>query len=94
MMNPFKGISDLNEMRKQAQQIQQALQQELIEVTHKGVRVVIDGAQKVRELNLNGMSDSEALEAINRAIEESQKVAAKKLAQMGGGLGGLLGGNS
>ncbi len=93
MVNPFSKISDLNEMRKQAQQIQQSLQQELIEVTHKGVRIVIDGAQKVKELEANGADNHTLLEAVNRSIEESQKVAAKKLAQMGGGLGGLLGGS-
>ncbi|KKQ40865.1 MAG: hypothetical protein US59_C0046G0009, partial [Candidatus Levybacteria bacterium GW2011_GWB1_37_8] len=30
--------------------------------------------------------------AVNEAIKKSQEVAAKKLSQMGGGLGGLLGG--
>lgn len=92
MINPFKQIGEIKKMRDQAMQIQKALQQEVLEVEKNGVRIVITGDQKMRELETNGRSDEDILEAINEAVKKSQEVAAKKLSQMGGGLSGLLGG--
>lgn len=92
MFNPFGQLGELKKMRDQAMQIQKALQQEVLEVEKNGVRIVITGDQKMRELETNGRSDEDILEAINEAVKKSQEVAAKKLSQMGGGLSGLLGG--
>ncbi|MBI4999247.1 YbaB/EbfC family nucleoid-associated protein [Candidatus Gottesmanbacteria bacterium] len=91
MINPFKNLSDLKAMRDQAMQIQQALAQEVITVEKNGVKVVITGDQKVQSLEIDGATDNRILEAVNEAIKKSQEVAAKKLQEMSGGLGGLLG---
>jgi nucleoid-associated protein EbfC len=91
MFNPFKQIGDIKKMRDQAMQIQKQLQQEEVVVEKNGVHVVISGDQKIKELSSNGQSDNDVIDAINEAIKKSQEVAAKKLQQMGGGLGGLLG---
>ena len=79
-------------MRDQAMQIQRELQAEEVTVEKNGVRIVISGDQKVKELTSNGKSDNDVKEAVNEAIKKSQEAAARKLQQMGGGLGGLLGG--
>ncbi len=92
MFNPLGQLGELKKMRDQAMQIQKALQAEVLEVEKNGVRIVISGDQKIRELQTNGRSEEDILEAVNEAIKKSQEVAAKKLSQMGGGLGGLLGG--
>jgi nucleoid-associated protein EbfC len=92
MFNPFQKVGQLNEMRKQAMEIQKQLQAEEVIIEKNGVRVVISGDQKIKELLSNGRSDDDVKDAINEAIKKSQEVAAKKLSQMGGGLGGLLGG--
>jgi hypothetical protein len=92
MMNPFKQMGEINQMRKQAMQIQKELQAESVVVEKNGVRIVISGDQKIKELSSNGKSDNDIKDAINEAIKKSQEVAARKLQQMGGGLGGLLGG--
>ena len=73
-------------------EIQKQLQAEEVNIDKNGVQVVISGDQKIKELSSNGKSDNEIKEAVNEAIKKSQEVAAKKLSQMGGGLGGLLGG--
>jgi DNA-binding protein YbaB len=95
MFNPFGQLSELKKMRDQAMAIQRQLQEEEVIVDKHGVHVVITGDQKIKELQSNGKSDNDIKDAINEAIKESQKVAAKKLQQMGGlgGLGGMLGGN-
>lgn len=91
MFNPFQQVSDLKKMRDQAMEIQKALQAEKITVEKNGVVVVMTGDQKVVSLTSNGKSDNDIVNCFNEAVKKSQEVAAKKLAQMGGGLGGLLG---
>ncbi len=91
MFNPLKGLGDLKQMRDQAMAIQKALSAEIITVEKNGVEVVITGDQKVRSVKVNGRSDYDVTEAVNEAIRKSQEVAARKLQEMGGGLGGLLG---
>jgi len=92
MFNPFQKVGQLNEMRKQAMEIQKQLQAEEVIVDRNDVHIVISGDQKIKELSSNGKSDNDIKDAVNEAIKKSQEVAAKKLSQMGGGLGGLLGG--
>lgn len=92
MFNPFQQLGDLKKMRDQAMQIQKALQAEQITVEKNGVTVVMTGDQKLVSLTSNGRSDNDVKDCINEAIKKSQEVAAKKLQQMGGGLGSLMGG--
>lgn len=91
MFNPLKQLGDLKQMRDQAMAIQKQLSQERVEVEKNGVRVVMSGDQKVLEFTVDGNADYRLVEAINEAIKKSQEVAARKLQEMGGGLGGLLG---
>lgn len=92
MQNPFGQLGELKKMRDQAMQIQRQLAAEEITVEKKGVLVVITGDQKLKEIKTNGKSDKDIVEAVNEAVKKSQEVAAKKLQEMSGGLGGLLGG--
>lgn len=92
MMNPFSQLGELKKMRDQAMAIQKALQQEELEIEKSGVVVLITGDQKIKSIESNGRADEDIKDAVNEAIKKSQEVAAKKLQQMGGGLGGLLGG--
>lgn len=90
MFNPLQGLGDLKKMRDQAMAIQRELQAEEINIEKNGVSIVITGDQKVKSLQSNGRSDEDIKEAVNEAVKKSQEVAAKKLSQMSGGLGGLL----
>lgn len=92
MINPLKQLGDLKKMRDQAMEIQKQLQQEEVVVEKNGVRVVISGDQKIKELATNDRSSDDVKDAVNEAIKKSQEVAARKLSQMSGGLQGLLGG--
>lgn len=91
MFNPFQQVGELKKMREQALAIQKELQAEEVVVEKNGVRVVMTGDQKIKELSTNGRGDEDIKEAINEAIKKSQEIAARKLSQMGGGLSGLLG---
>ncbi len=91
MLNPFKQMGDLNQMRKQAMELQKQLQEERIEVNENGVRIVVSGEQKILELEINGASDEVVKDKLNKVLKSSQEVAARKLSSMTGGLQGLLG---
>lgn len=93
MMNPFQQLGELKKMRDQAMQIQRELSLVEMTVEKNGVKIVIDGAQNVKLIEVNNRSNDDVREAINEAIKKSQQEAAKKLAQMQGGLAGLLGRN-
>lgn len=92
MINPFKALGDLKSMRDQAMKMQQVLSQEEVVVERNGVRVVMSGDQKIKELVIDGEEHWRAKEAIAEAIKKSQEIAAKKLTEISGGLQGLLGG--
>jgi len=92
MANPFKALGDLNQLRKQAKQMQDELSQEEIRIEEGDILVVISGDQKIKQLSVQGISSPEVIDIMNRAIKKSQELAAKKLQAMTGGLGGMLGG--
>lgn len=92
MFNPLGKLGDLKKLRDQAIQIQKQLQKEELVIEEGDVRVVISGDQQIKEFTVAGISSPQAVATLNKAIKESQKVAAKKLQEMGGGLGGMLGG--
>jgi len=88
----FDKIKQLKQMRDQAMAIQKQLSQEEIVVERGDVRIVISGDQKIKELTVRGIGSDEVVNALNDAVKQSQQLAAKKLQEMSGGLGGLLGG--
>jgi len=90
MFDKFKQLGQLNKMRSQAVKMQKELAMERIEVNENGVRVVISGDQKIKTLEIDGNDNSRLSDVINKAIKQSQQVAAKKLQQMSGGLTSLL----
>lgn len=92
MNNPFGQIGELKKMRDQAMQIQRLLAAEEVFVEKHGVEIKITGDQKLKEIKTNGKSDADILDAVNEAVKKSQEIAAKKLSQMQGGLGAMLGG--
>lgn len=92
MLDKLKQLGDLKKMRDQAMKIQKQLGQEEITVEESDIRVVISGDQKIKEFTVQGHSSEAAIGVLNTAIKQSQELAAKKLQEMSGGLGGLLGG--
>jgi DNA-binding protein YbaB len=92
MQNPLKALGDLNSLRKQALEMQKALSAQQIVVEEGDVRVVITGDQRITEFSVQGVTSDVAVTALNKAIKKSQEMAAQKLQEMTGGLGGMLGG--
>ena len=86
MFNPFKAVGDLKAMRDQAIKMQQMLAQEEVVIERNGVKVIMSGDQKIKQLIIDGQEDSRIKEALAEAIKKSQEIAASKLTQITGGL--------
>lgn len=86
----FDKMKQLYELKKQADQMKKELEAEVIEVQHGDVKVKVNAAQKILNLDFPSDIDHDKLrDAVNKANEEAQKIAAKKMQGMMGGMGGL-----
>ena len=94
MFDKLQQLKELKKMRDEAMAIQRALDQEVVEVEKRGVKVKVTLAQRFVSIEAQGRDDEDIKEAVNEAVKESQKQAARKMQQMGGleGLKGMLGG--
>lgn len=79
-------------MRSQAMQLKKKLEELSHTEERDGIKVVVNGAQEVIKLEIDGADRKDIVDLINKAYKEIQKVAAKKMMDEGGGLSGLLGG--
>ncbi|HSX18844.1 MAG TPA: YbaB/EbfC family nucleoid-associated protein [Candidatus Saccharimonadales bacterium] len=95
MFDKLQQLKELKKMRDDAMRIQGALDSETVEVEKHGVKIKVTLAQRFVSIETNGKSDSDVVEAVNEAVKESQKEAAKKMQGMVGmdGLKGMFGGN-
>ena len=92
MFDKVKQVGELNKLRQQAKALQKELEQ-IKESYEKGdYKVVVTGDQKVDYIGIDGEGQEELVRAINKAMKNVQKKAAKKMMETGGGLSGLLGG--
>lgn len=82
MFNPLKGLGDLRQLQQSAQKMQEALKQESLSTEKDGVLVKIRGDQHIIEVSIDGTVDARVAEAINEAIAQTQKLAAKKLLEL------------
>lgn len=87
MFDKFKQLGELKRLRDQAMALKKALAAEEVVVEEGEIRVVVSGDQKIKELSINGETSKALIDAINKALKKSQKLAAKKLQQISGGLG-------
>lgn len=78
MFNPLKGLGDVYKLQK----MQRELQNQEVVVEMNGVRVVMRGDQKIKEIEIDGVSENRIAEAINEAVKRTQEEAAKKLIEM------------
>lgn len=91
MTNPLQKIGDLKKIRDQAIEMQKVLAQEKVEINENGVHIIITGDQKIQLFEIQGVRNDLVQDKLNKAIKQSQELAAKKLQSMSGGLGGLKG---
>lgn len=88
----FDKVKNLANMQRQAKELQKELEK-IIRTEEKHDYIVsVTGDQKIRYIKHREEDLKELTELINQAMKNVQKESAKKMMEMGGGLGGLLGG--
>jgi len=94
MFDKLQQLKELKKMRDEAMQIQRTLDSETIDVEKNGVRIKLTLAQRFITIEVNGRGENDIVEAVNEAVKESQKQAARKMQGMVGmdGLKGMFGG--
>ena len=80
-------VKELNELRRKAKQMESDLSAEVIEVNFKGVTVKVSANIDIIEITSNDRSDEDITSAVNKAVKEAQKIAAKKMRGQLGDLG-------
>lgn len=89
----FNKLKQFNDLRKQANTLKNALAEETIEVENKAIKIVMDGNQDIKSLDIKSefLSPSkksdlekEIMEGIKEAIKKVQRKMAMKMQQMGG----------
>jgi len=75
----FDKVKQLNELRKNANTIQKELEAEILDVSHKGIDVRINGNMDILSLVSNGKDDEAIVKAINEANKAMKKVVQKKM---------------
>ncbi len=90
MFNPLKGLGEVNELRKQAMQLQAALKQIIITEERGRAKIELSADMKIHSVKISGEEYSDLKDALNEAIDKAQKKAAQKMQEMGG-LGGMFG---
>jgi DNA-binding protein YbaB len=88
----FDKAKQLYDLKRQADQLKKELAEEVIEVERNKVKVVVSADMKIHSINFDdGTSSNDIVKAVNEALEEIQKVAAKKMQGQMGALKDLLG---
>lgn len=93
MFNPLKQAGELKKLRDEAKKIEHELEQIEVHEEKNDIKVSVSGNMKVLSVKIDGEDRDDVAEVLNNAMKEAQKKAAMKMAQMGGGLKGLLGGS-
>lgn len=89
----FNKLKQFNDLRKQANTIKDAMAQETVDVENKAVKIVMDGNQEIKSLEIKEEFLSKdkkkelekcVVDGIADAIKKVQRKMAMKVQQMGG----------
>jgi nucleoid-associated protein EbfC len=89
----FNKLKQYNDLRKQANTIKSAMAEETVEASNKAVKIVMDGNQEIKSLDISedflskdkkAELEKEIISGIADAIKKVQRKMAMKMQEMGG----------
>ena len=89
MFDKLKQSGHMLKMANDARKLQKEVEKEEITVEESGIKVTVNGAMKIVEFEVNGVSNPTVVNVLNKAVEKSQKMMAEKLREMPG-LGDMM----
>ncbi|MBI2007589.1 MAG: YbaB/EbfC family nucleoid-associated protein [Candidatus Blackburnbacteria bacterium] len=84
MFDKFKQGAGMIKMANRLRQVQNELSRERITIEENGIKVVVTGDMKIRELEVDGEEQGKVVDVVNKAVKKAQEVSAKKMQEMGG----------
>ncbi len=72
-------LKNLYELKKKSEEMRRKMAGVVVEIEERGIKIVIRGDQKLEEIIIDGEENPRVKEAINKALKEVQKKAAKKV---------------
>lgn len=72
-------LKNLYELKKKSEEMRRKMAGVVVEIEERGIKIVIRGDQKLEEIVIDGEANPRVKEAINKALKEVQKKAAKKV---------------
>lgn len=85
----LERVKKLYQLKRSADEAKKLLQAETLTIEERGVRVVLRADLQIKEIVLDNQRLERLERALNKAIREAQKKAAKKLSGLMGDLTGL-----
>jgi DNA-binding protein YbaB len=73
---------DNAKMATDAYNLRKAIEAEIIEVEENGIKIIIGGDLKIKNVFFNGSEDSVLKDAINSAIRKAQELQVLKMREM------------
>lgn len=85
----FSKLKHIKDLRSQAKIMQNVLSEETITIEKGGITVIMNGNMEVSKITLNKNLADDSLEgllveSVNEAINQTQRLMAKKMQEMGG----------
>ncbi len=72
-------LKNLYELKKKSEEMRRKMAGVVVEIEERGIKIVIRGDQKLEQIVIDGEENPRVKEAINKALKEVQKKAAKKV---------------
>lgn len=91
MFDKFRQGAEMIKAAQKMRQVQNELGKQRISYEEDGIRVVVSGDLKIKELSVDGSEQNKVAGVINKAFGKAQKEVAKKMQEMGG-IGSILSG--
>lgn len=91
MFDKLKQGAQMVQAANKLRQLQNEIAKQRFTVEENGIRVVVSGDLKVRELSHETENMSKVVDCINKALKEAQETVGKKMQEEMGGLQNLLG---
>ncbi|MDO8452242.1 MAG: YbaB/EbfC family nucleoid-associated protein [bacterium] len=91
MFDKFKQGAEMVKAANKLRQLQNDISKQRFAIEENGVKVVVSGDLKVKELEIDTDNMSRVVDTINKALKEAQETVGKRMQEEMGGLQNLLG---
>jgi len=75
-------MTDTAQMMTDAYRLKTAIEREVVEVEENGIKIIIGGDLKIKEVFVNELQDNTMKDVVNKAIRKAQEVMVLKMKEM------------